>query len=547
MVMREIDGSLFADMVLSGANHLSNNRHMVDDLNVFPVPDGDTGTNMSLTLQAAAADVTTSRDLGVGGVAKALAAATLRGARGNSGVIMSQLIRGLSKEFQGHDVCDAALMAKAFGHAAESAYNAVMKPTEGTILTVARALAESAAQYAPDTEDAVQLFEIILADGNQALERTPDMLPQLKQAGVVDAGGKGLMVFLEGALYALKNRAVIERQDQEASNPVHPGTGARPELAVDPEDIVFQYCTEFLIHKSHKNEDVFAFKSTIEMHGDCMVVIDDDDIIKVHIHTNEPNLVLGEALKLGELTKIKIDNMKEQHRNRLFAEEPQPEPAELKKYGIIAVAAGSGLKDTLLKLGVDRVIEGGQTMNPSTEDILNAVEGLHAEHIFVFPNNKNVILSAEQARNLTQKDMRVIPTRSVMQALTCLLAFDADVDAAENEEAMTEAMADVKTGQITYAVRDTKVNGQKIKKGDVLGLVEGDIVVADGTVEHALLQVLDQMVDDDAGVITLFYGSGVYEKDIAPMEKLVSERYPDTDVSVQNGGQPVYDYLISVE
>lgn len=545
--MREINGHIFADMLLSGANNLSNSRHVVDDLNVFPVPDGDTGTNMSLTLQSAAAEVTTARDAGVGGVAKALAAATLRGARGNSGVIMSQLIRGLSRELQGHDVCDAALMAKAFGRAAESAYSAVMKPTEGTILTVARALADSAAKYAPETEDAEQLLEIVVADGNRALDSTTNMLPQLKQAGVVDAGGKGLMVFLEGALYTLKNKEVIARQDGEPDKPTHPGSGARPELAIRPEDIKFQYCTEFLIQKSHANPDVFSFKSTIELHGDCMVVIDDDDIIKVHIHTNEPNIVLGEALKLGELTKIKIDNMKEQHRNRLFDQEPEPEPQELKKYGIIAVAAGVGLCETLKKLGVDCVIEGGQTMNPSTEDILNAVEALHAEHIFVLPNNKNVILSAEQARNLTEKDMTVIPTRSVMQALTCLMEFDADAEAADNAAAMTEAMDNVKTGQITYAVRDTKLNGQKIKKGDVLGLVNGEIVAADGTEEQAIMQILDQMVDDDTGVITLFYGSGVYEKDIQPMEKLVSDRYPDVDVSMQNGGQPVYDYLISVE
>lgn len=546
-MIREIDGNLFADMLLSGANHLSNNRHAVDDLNVFPVPDGDTGTNMSLTLQSAAAEVTTARDSGVGGVSKALAAATLRGARGNSGVIMSQLIRGLAKELQGHDVCDANRMAKAFARASESAYNAVMKPTEGTILTVARALAESAAKYAPETEDTLQLLEIVVADGNKALEATTNMLPQLKQAGVVDAGGKGLMVFLEGALYTLQNREVIARQDGEAQKPVHPGSGARPELAVSPEDIKFQYCTEFLIQKAHPNEDVFPFKSTIELHGDCMVVIDDEDIIKVHIHTNEPHVILGEALKLGELTKIKIDNMKEQHRNRLFEQEPEPQPQELKKYGIIAVAAGAGLIETLKKLGVDRVIEGGQTMNPSTEDILTAVEGLHAAHIFVLPNNKNVILSAEQARNLTEKEVTVIPTRSVMQALSCLLEFDGDREPADNAAAMTEAMGNVKTGQITYAVRDTKVDGKKIKKGDVLGLVEGDIVSADGTEEQAVLQVLDRMVDDDAGVITLFYGSGVYEKDIAPMEKLVAERYPDVDVSMQDGGQPIYDYLISVE
>lgn len=545
--MREIDGNLFADMLLSGANHLSNNRHAVDDLNVFPVPDGDTGTNMSLTLQSAAAEVTTARDTGVGGVSKALAAATLRGARGNSGVIMSQLIRGLSRELQGHDVCDVALMAKAFGRAAESAYSAVMKPTEGTILTVARALAESAGKYAPETEDTEQLLEIVVSDGNKALEATTNMLPQLKQAGVVDAGGKGLMIFLEGVLHTLKSREIIVRQDGEPDKPVHPGSGARPELAASPEDIKFQYCTEFLIHKSHANPDVFTFKSTIELHGDCMVVIDDDDIIKVHIHTNEPNIVLGEALKLGELTKIKIDNMKEQHRNRLIEDVPEPEPQEMKKYGIVAVAAGAGLIETLKKLGVDRVIEGGQTMNPSTEDILNAVETLNAEHIFVLPNNKNVILSAEQARNLTDKDITVIPTRSVMQALSCLLEFDGGNGPTDNAKAMDEAMGNVKTGQITYAVRDTKVNGQKIKKGDVLGLVDGDIVAADGTEEQAVLQVLDQMVDDDTGVITLFYGSGVYEKDIAPMKKLVAERYPEVDVSMQDGGQPVYDYLISVE
>lgn len=540
-----LTGQLLADMIISGSNNLANRKTEIDDLNVFPVPDGDTGTNMSLTMLSCTEEVNSARDKGIGVVAKTLSSATLRGARGNSGVITSQLMRGIAKCFANMESCGRAEFAEAMKLACESAYAAVMKPIEGTILTVARGISESAVANAENAEDILSLLKICVKDGNEALNRTPEMLPQLKQAGVVDAGGKGLICFWEGALSYLETGVIIARTDAPAQ------TAVKAEFETD-EEIKFSYCTEFLIHKSSANADVFKYKTRIERCGDCMVVIEDDDIIKTHIHTNEPNIVLGEALKLGELSKIKIDNMKIQHENKVVTEkevetESLKEPTPPKKYGFISVAVGEGIVNTMTELGVDIIIEGGQTMNPSAEDILNAIEKLNAETIFVFPNNKNVILSAEQAKNLTEKNVIVLPTKSVAQAISCMIVFDEDEDTEENLDIFNETISNVRTGQITYAVRNTVVDGQKIKQGDILGIVDGKLKIAKKSISSAFFATVDEVVGDGADNITVFYGKDVPEKDLEEIKAKLNKKYSDYDVSVVYGGQNVYYYIISAE
>lgn len=541
-----LTGELLADMIISGSNNLSNKKTEIDDLNVFPVPDGDTGTNMSLTMQSCVEEVNKARDKGIGAVAKTLSSAALRGARGNSGVITSQLMRGIAKRFAGLDTCGKAEFSEALKFAADSAYGAVMKPIEGTILTVARGISDGALKNADSAEDIISLLKSSIDFGNDALERTPDLLPQLKQAGVVDAGGKGLVCFWEGALSYLENGVIIERTDA-------PEQSSAPKAEFETlEEINFKYCTEFLIHKANASADVFKYKTKIERYGDCMVVIEDDDIVKTHIHTNEPNIVIGEALKLGELSKIKIDNMKIQHENRIVtevevkteAEKPAEPP---KKYGFISVAVGDGIVNIMQELGIDLIIEGGQTMNPSAEDILNGIEALNAENIFVFPNNKNVILSAEQAKNLTNKNVVIIPTKSVTQAISCMVCFDEDEDVDENTEMFNETIANIRTGQITYAVRNTIVEGKKIKQGDILGIVDGKIAVAKKSIDSAFFATLDEVIGEGADTVTIFYGKDVYEKDLQEIKEKIEKKYDDYDVSIQYGGQNVYYYIISAE
>ncbi len=542
-----------ADMIISGAHNLNNQKNIIDDLNVFPVPDGDTGTNMSLTMKAAVSEVDANRDKGTGAVAKALASSTLRGARGNSGVILSQLMRGIQKHVKDTNVLTAKDIGLAFTKASESAYRAVMKPTEGTILTVARETAEAAVRFCEETDDITIIFEKIVEAANKSLSRTPDLLPQLKQAGVVDAGGKGLVSVLEGCLEYLKTGKVIETNAEEVKKEAS-NVGAD----IDPESIKFIYCTEFLISKKNMSVDSFKFKTTIEHFGDSMVVIDDEDIIKVHIHTNEPNLVLGEALKLGSLMNIKIDNMKFQHESKLEissgdksadvkkAEREKPtEPP--KKFGVIAVAVGEGIESILTELGVDKIISGGQTMNPSTDDILTAIEELNAENIIVFPNNKNIILAAQQAKNLTEKNVYVIPTKHVTQSLSCMIAFDESLSAGEMEDNMNEIIENVKSAQLTYSVRDTVVDGREIAKGDILGIIEGKITHTGADTTDVLLDVLGDMANGDGGVITVFYGEDISDTDIEPVEQMLNDKFPSYDIAVYPGGQPVYSYILSVE
>lgn len=541
-----LTGALLSDMIISGSNNLYNHKTEIDDLNVFPVPDGDTGTNMSLTLQSCVEDVGACRDKGIDIVSKTLSSSTLRGARGNSGVISSQLMRGIAKRFQGMETCGKAEFAEALKFAADSAYGAVMKPIEGTILTVARGIANGAHENAQSAEDIIDLLRKSIEAGNKSLDSTPELLPQLKQAGVVDAGGKGLICFWEGALSYLENGIIIECADA----PKKPAKEKAEFTSV--EEITFKYCTEFLIHKASPNSDVFKYKAKIEKYGDCMVVIDDDDIVKTHIHTNEPNIVIGEALKLGELSRIKIDNMKIQHENRVVsddevkveADKPKEPP---KKYGFVSVAVGDGIVNTMSELGIDIIIEGGQTMNPSADDILNAIEKVNAENIYVFPNNKNVILSAEQAKNLTDKNVVIVPTKSITQAISCMIAFDEDDEPEDTTELFTETIGNVRTGQLTYAVRNTVVDDKKIKQGDILGIVEGKIAVSKKTLESAFFATLDEVITDDTETITIFYGKDVYEKDISEIEKKLEKKYEDYDISIQYGGQNVYYYIISAE
>lgn len=548
-MIREINSELLCDMVISAAANLANHRQEVDNMNVFPVPDGDTGTNMSMTMDACYNAVNANIGAANSKLVKIVADAALRGARGNSGVILSQLFRGVQKAVASAEVFDCGTVSKAVQNAAKTAYKAVMKPTEGTILTVAREMAECAAKYETEFEDVADFAAAIVKAGNDALKRTPDMLPQLKQAGVVDSGGQGLMYIAEGMLYVLQNGACIKRTDNTGIKPVE-GVGAS---STEITDLKYNYCTECIIEKKDNSVDAFAFKMKLEPKGDSMVIVDDDEIIKVHIHTNNPDFVLCEALKLGELSTVKIENMRLQHNNIVMSQN-EPNTAETpavadepEKFGFICVAVGDGIEQTFKKLGVDCIIKGGQTMNPSTDDILNAIEGLNAENIYVFPNNKNIIMAAEQAKQLSTKNVYVVPSKSMTQAMSSLLTYDADMSPDDNYSAMCDILTDVKSAQVTYAVRSTEVGEKVINPGDVLGILEGGITDVSENVRDAVFGLLDKMVDDESSVITLFWGEEVSRADADDIRSEIEDKYDECDVCMHFGGQPVYYYLISVE
>lgn len=533
-------------MVLSACANLANHKEEVDNMNVFPVPDGDTGTNMSMTMDACEKAILAKEDGNISVLTKVVADAALRGARGNSGVILSQLMRGVHKALSGKETVDCIAISEAVQSAAKSAYKAVMKPTEGTILTVAREMAEYAKANESKYTDICEFFGMIVNAGEIALRKTPEMLPQLKQAGVVDSGGQGLVYICKGALHALKNDTVVTREGTSSVTSAEV-TGA---AAVDIENLKYSYCTECIIEKSSKDLDAFKLKLTLEPIGDSMVVVDDEEIIKIHIHTNKPNFVLGEALKYGELSSVKIENMKLQHNNLIGNSDKSDstaEPVELKEFGFVCVAAGDGLVETFKKLGVDHVIEGGQTMNPSTDDILSAIEDIDAKNIFVYPNNKNIIMAAQQAKELSDKNVYVIPTKSVMQAMSSILVFDEELSADDNFEEMTSVLEDVKSAQITYAVRDTVVNDKEIAPGDILGILENKIFTVNECVNDAMTCLLDEMVDDDCSVITVFYGEDISEEDANTLKSELEDKYDECDVYMHFGGQPVYYYFISVE
>ncbi|MDY3031064.1 MAG: DAK2 domain-containing protein [Clostridia bacterium] len=564
-----LTGELFAEMIISGANNLYNNRSEVDDLNVFPVPDGDTGTNMSLTVTAMANDLKAKASGSLSKTADVMSFSTLRGARGNSGVILSQFFRGISKSLKGKDECSAEEFAAALTDGAGAAYKAVMKPTEGTILTVAREAANGASIAASASKDLCEVLSNAVQRGNKALAHTPEQLPALKKAGVVDAGGKGWMLVLEGALYYLENGSSIEREDDKSESAPQPPQKAQ--AALNTEDIKFKYCTEFIIEKYKSGASVDEFRSAIAQKGDCMLVIDDDDVVKVHIHTNHPGFVLEEAVKLGEMINLKIDNMKHQHRTLLSANEVKEEapqkpekpkkqkaasekkekkPVEIKEYGFVAIAAGKGFAAILKDLGADKIIEGGQTMNPSTEDIIKAVKRIKARVVFVFPNNKNIIMAATQAAEIIEdKRVIVIPTRSVPECIASLIAFDARKTTAGNEETMNKSMKKIRSASITYAVRDTEIDDIEIKKDDILGIDGSDITMVGKGIDEVLEKLVDSIVDEDTEYVTLYYGKDVKKADAEAAAARLEEKYSEDEIEVtaKRGGQPVYYYVLGVE
>ena len=547
MEFKNINGRDFYNMVVNASNKLAENSDFVNALNVFPVPDGDTGTNMSMTFKAAVKEIENIGSDSIGEVSKKLAKGALMGARGNSGVILSQILRGISKGLEGHDEVSAKEFAIALKEGSNSAYKAVMRPTEGTILSVIRATAEEGEKS--HAKDVTTLMEDVTVAAKVMLDKTPEMLPALKKAKVVDSGGMGLYIILQGMLEALKDGIVAEVKDIKIGEG---GTGATGAKSTADADIKFGYCTEFIILGDAKKAT--EFQDEIEPLGDSMIVVGYDDVIKVHIHTNDPGTVLAKAVKLGELSKIKIDNMREEHRellaNEIREDKEKIEEAveiEAKKYGFITVAMGKGITNIFKDLGVDYVIEGGQTMNPSTQDILECVDKLNAENIFILPNNKNIIMAANQAKDISDKNIIVIPTTTIPQGITCVSMFNRDADVSENEEELKELMEAVKTGSVTYAVRDTEIDGIKIEEGDMLGLVEGKIKEVGKDKFEVAEKVLANMVDDDSELITVFYGEDIKEEEANSFVEKLEEKYEDCDIQLYKGDQPLYYFLMSVE
>ncbi len=541
--MRTINANEVRMMIESASNNLQNNKKAINDLNVFPVPDGDTGTNMGLTFSGAAAAALGAGDKSAGEMISALAKASLRNARGNSGVILSQILRGVSvalsdkTEFGVEDIKSAMCSSR------DTAYRAVMKPTEGTILTVIREGAEFAEQKYTEYDDAAEFFYAVIDACKESLDRTPEILPVLKQAGVVDAGGCGVVTLLEGAAAVLRDGKIIEAKDGGTI-----ATATASVAQVENVDIRFQYCTEFIIQKSSPDRQTTQFEAAIEPKGDCMLVIADEDIVKVHIHTNHPGFVMEQALKLGELINIKVDNMKYQHNENMSeAAEAQSEPVELKKYGVVAVSAGEGLTEVFKSVNVDKIVEGGQTMNPSTQDLLDAVSKIPAETVYILPNNKNIILAAEQVNDISDKNVIVIPTKNIPQGISAMLAFDEDADEETNTEAMNEMMSAVKCGQVTFAARDSSVGGFEIHEGDVMGMVGSDINNIGNDLNEVSAKLTEAMVDDETAIVTVYYGSDTDEETANALADEISAKHSDIDVTVVYGGQPVYYYMIAVE
>ena len=525
---------------LSGANKLCNNKIILNDLNVFPVPDGDTGSNMSMTITAAAKDILANDYTSVDKVMSAIASASLRGARGNSGVILSQVFRGMSRRLSGLTTADAKDIAECFKEGVASAYKAVMKPMEGTILSVARDAADAAIAALDTTGDIIEIVRAATIAGQESLARTPELLPQLKAAGVVDSGGQGLVYILEGALEYLETGKMVELNDSQVS------VNTTLDKKVIDANIKFVYCTEFLINKSQVSSSVTLFRDRIEKKGDCMVVIDDDDVVKVHIHTNNPGYVIEEALKIGELINIKIDNMKYQHDEGVaIAEEAPAEPE--KDVGFAAVAAGDGLESIFLDMGIDKVIKGGQTMNPSTDDILSAVEAINAKCVVILPNNKNIIMAAKQVVDLTKKEIVVLETRSVPEGISAKLAFDPGASMNDNVEAMNEAIKNTKTGSVTYSVRHFTFEDKEYPENTIMGLRDGKIAVVGEDSLTVLKELLAKEVDDDSAIISIYLGGEICEEQLEDISEELEELYPDLDVLVYMGGQPLYDFIYSVE
>ena len=553
MAVKTINTELLQKMFLAGAANLEAKKEFINELNVFPVPDGDTGTNMTLTILSAAKEVKALENPDMVAIAKAISSGSLRGARGNSGVILSQLLRGFTKEIREHKEIDTITLAKACERATATAYKAVMKPKEGTILTVAKGASQKAAELAETTEDLDTFISEVINYAQEVLEKTPEMLPVLKEAGVVDSGGQGLLEVMRGAYDAFQGKE-IDYSAIEASagtKMVKPSEQAETEIK-------FGYCTEFIImlEKEFTAKDETEFKAYLESIGDSIVCVADDDIVKIHVHTNDPGLAIQRALTYGQLSRMKIDNMREEHQERLIkdAEKLAAQQAEAKKaeprkeVGFIAVSIGEGMNEIFRELGADYIIEGGQTMNPSTEDMLNAIDQVNAEHIFILPNNKNIILAANQAQTLTEdKDIIVVPSKTVPQGITAIINYMPDADAQANLEAMIEGIGNVKTGQVTYAVRDTHIDDKEIHEGDIMGIGDSGILAVGQSVEETTKEMLAQLVDEDTELISLYYGQDVQEESAENFAQEIEDLYPDVDVDVHSGGQPIYYYVLSVE
>lgn len=542
MEYRTIDGHVFYNMVVNASNRLEEQRDFVNALNVFPVPDGDTGTNMSMTFKAAVKEIQNLNERSIGEVSRKLAKGALMGARGNSGVILSQILRGLSKGFEGLDEADASQVANALKEGSVAAYKAVMRPTEGTILSVVRASAEKSEEL--DCDSVEELMEEVTKASKVMLDKTPELLPALKKAKVVDSGGMGLFIILSGMTEALKKGITPTIEDIDTSLVGAINTGAQ---AMTEQEINFGYCTEFIILGDSKYAK--DLQDTIEPLGDSMIVVGYEDVIKVHIHTNNPGKVLEKAVQIGELSRIKIDNMREEHREILEIQrnEVELESKERKKYAFISVAMGEGIKDIFVDLGVDYVIEGGQTMNPSTQDIVDCINKINAEHIFILPNNKNIIMAAEQAAEIVEGDIRVIKTTSIPQGITCVTMFNEDLEVEENVETLNEGIKLVKTGAVTYAVRDTEMDGLEIKEGNMLGLIESKIKEVGSDKFQVCHKILEQMIDEDSELITILYGKDVNENEINEFISSLEGKYEDFDIQCYSGKQPLYYFLLSVE
>ena len=553
MVMNTIDANMLKKMFLSGAQRLDSKKEWINELNVFPVPDGDTGTNMTMTIMSAAREVQAIETPTMENLAKAISMGALRGARGNSGVILSQLFRGFSKEIKEAEVIDAQILASALERAAETAYKAVMKPKEGTILTVAKGMSTKALEVFEETDDLAEGIAQVLEYGDYVLSQTPEMLPVLKQAGVVDSGGQGLMEVLKGAYDGLLGKEVDMSSDLKPAAKV-----VVPDSDIDTADIKFGYCTEFIVmlEKPYTQDRENEFKACRSSIGDSIVCVNDEDIVKVHVHTNDPGLAIQKGLSYGSLTSMKIDNMREEHNEKVIkdaerkaAEQKAAEAAAPRKeVGFIAVSIGEGMNEIFKGLGVDYIIEGGQTMNPSTEDIMNAVDRVNADTIYVLPNNKNIILAAEQARSLVEdKKLIVIPSKTVPQGITAVVNYIDGESAEVNAEHMVQEMARVKSGQVTYAVRDTVIDDKTITEGDIMGIGDSGILSVTQSVDSATAELIDALVDEESELISIYYGEDVAEEDAEALAEQIEEKYPDVDVELQNGGQPIYHYVLSVE
>ncbi len=572
MGVSTINAKMVKNAFLAGAKGLSDKKEWINELNVFPVPDGDTGTNMTLTIMAAAKEVAALNDPSMEQLAKAISSGSLRGARGNSGVILSQLLRGFTKEIKTVDEIDTTTLANAMVRGTETAYKAVMKPKEGTILTVAKGMADKALEMAAETDDIEVFAQAVIKEGDRVLNLTPEMLPVLKQAGVVDSGGQGLMQVIKGAFDGLTGNVTDFTLDGAeapangaAEKTVQTGNGAA-RTDIDTADIKYGYCTEFIIklEKEYTDEDEAELKKYLGSIGDSLVVVSDDEIVKIHVHTNHPGLAFEKGLTYGSLSRMKVDNMREEHEERVIQDserlakeqaqadavkqEEKEEPEERREYGFIAVSCGDGLSEIFKGIGADYLIEGGQTMNPSTEDMLNAIAHVNADHIFILPNNKNIILAANQARDLTEdKEIIVVPSKTVPQGITALVNFMPDLTSKENLENMTAEMERVKTAQITYAVRTTNIDGMDIEKGDIMAIGDKGMLAVEHSPEEAAKAALKAMLDEDSELVTIYYGCDVKEEDAEKLKEEAEKEFPDKELELQYGGQPIYYYMISAE